>query len=1158
MSIGPRAVIAGEHTLLQSEQQAAQLFALIDTPPAIFKARVNQDFDDDYDQIVQITFDGVTLGAYGDILEDMTLLIGSAEGLADRGVARIRKAATSSILYIGETSEIEIQDNDYLTVVAGYEPWAKHILSIKNSLKMDWDIAYSDQHADPEPCPVLGSDVVLELTGDDVTFYPDFSNSWVIGGEALTYNTTCEGASDITDGTTDSPEITFDTAGRYLMYCEVATATKSFTGVRVIHVLGEGYDPTVAFEISDIEDDLDGGGSSAIMTVYGDVSGIRDRSKVIIYAKEYLDLANVQQGPDVDRENLWMVGWIVGETIRTGIIDGLQWVTFEVYGEHYILDKETSKPVVYKDTLFGDGGGGAANRWDEFNGLTVPKALWSFLHYRTTLTRMTDVRIPTAETDQAPQLPAPAGSVWSQIGAIADGTILARACFDRIGRLWVAIDPQCTPEADRGSIPVVMELQAADRGEAIELRRTIIGEIGRLEVSGDYYKSGVITKFGAVAPGNTSGRFGDPEPIDGLVVASQADIIQKAGLVYGMRNNPYKGIPLEIQQINRFIGVWPPQYCQLTVATAINSRGLNLGTIKILPRQLNISYDAATGRLSATGAFDKESFQAPAVAFYFPGSDGGEPPGGGDEDEPPEPPPPTEEEEDPDGSDADVVAATATEVSTTDTFDEATPSWTDKTGDISGTIIDFYKTNGDDDIAYALTASEVYKTEDLTEASPTWAAVLVSDAGFWAGFTGSPPELLRIQATTGAVYVLAYSDQGGGAAIAYLLRSKNGGDTWTIHEIATNSDAFMEFTLHYYPSNLIVFTHPTGGDNSTGDYIVDTRETGATQELWAVGVSSPDVYNDGALNPQNEVRSDYQEGDFVTWQNGYPGDTTFEFQGGINSDYGSTVPWFKYARQLDAGEIVEILAYLDTLFGSGNYEASRASALNHFENSSRVNVGYGIYGTTRTQDDEYFHVNVWTIWRKPSLNVPKALAARGDVVYVGLADKIVVSRDGGVNWSDYIDAHGANDIHIPAYNNPDALNICYWSTAGGLYWTEGELGEIADRGVAMETETAQNVPYRIVTDPDSGFPMFTLTYGAANPWKLQKHSGGTTNVVVDLLDSIDGARSLRLYKGDNRRLFYMSSANIHYSDDDGEIWTDDKEGDWATYGSPVKIEALTP
>ena len=117
MSIGPRAITEGERTLLRSKQQAVQLFALVDTPPAIFKARVNQNFGGKYDQIVQVTYDTVTLGAYGDIENDMTLLIGSAEGLADRGMARIRKAPTSSILYIGETSEIEFQDNDYLTVV---------------------------------------------------------------------------------------------------------------------------------------------------------------------------------------------------------------------------------------------------------------------------------------------------------------------------------------------------------------------------------------------------------------------------------------------------------------------------------------------------------------------------------------------------------------------------------------------------------------------------------------------------------------------------------------------------------------------------------------------------------------------------------------------------------------------------------------------------------------------------------------------------------------------------------------------------------------------------------------------------------------------------------------------------------------------------------
>jgi hypothetical protein len=98
-------------------------------PATVFAARVNQ-ASFTY-PLAQVTFDGVTTGAYGDIVPGMTVLFGTAAGADDRGRQRVRKAATSSLLYVGWSSrgirdgELDLSDDLYITVLDDYRAWAK-------------------------------------------------------------------------------------------------------------------------------------------------------------------------------------------------------------------------------------------------------------------------------------------------------------------------------------------------------------------------------------------------------------------------------------------------------------------------------------------------------------------------------------------------------------------------------------------------------------------------------------------------------------------------------------------------------------------------------------------------------------------------------------------------------------------------------------------------------------------------------------------------------------------------------------------------------------------------------------------------------------------------------------------------------------------------
>ena len=106
-----RAATAPELVKLASDGQLSSVYGIVSNPTAIFAARVNQ-ATITTDKLTNLTFDTVTTGAYTAIKPGMTVLVGSAAGLSDKGIGFARKSATSTMLFLGETSEILAADND--------------------------------------------------------------------------------------------------------------------------------------------------------------------------------------------------------------------------------------------------------------------------------------------------------------------------------------------------------------------------------------------------------------------------------------------------------------------------------------------------------------------------------------------------------------------------------------------------------------------------------------------------------------------------------------------------------------------------------------------------------------------------------------------------------------------------------------------------------------------------------------------------------------------------------------------------------------------------------------------------------------------------------------------------------------------------------------
>src|SRR5690349_2998408 len=156
-----RALTSDELTLLRADGPWSKLYLAVLVPNTIYTARLAS-LPSSNDKVHTISFNTGS-GTLGNVVAGMMLYVGTSAGAHDLGTCRIRKAPIAGTFYIGLTSNIVWQSNCYLTVVDDFDLWAKHAVIDAGALKMDVDVAYSNQHASFNPVPVLGSHAVLWL-----------------------------------------------------------------------------------------------------------------------------------------------------------------------------------------------------------------------------------------------------------------------------------------------------------------------------------------------------------------------------------------------------------------------------------------------------------------------------------------------------------------------------------------------------------------------------------------------------------------------------------------------------------------------------------------------------------------------------------------------------------------------------------------------------------------------------------------------------------------------------------------------------------------------------------------------------------------------------------------------------------------------------------
>ncbi|MHB0964875.1 MAG: hypothetical protein ACYC36_00340 [Bellilinea sp.] len=592
-----RAVTADELVKLRSDGQKSELFLAILKPATVYSARINQATFND--PLAEITYDTGT-GTLASVLPGMTLYVGSAAGGYDKGIFRIRKAPSATVFYIGETSEIAWADNDYLTVVDEFGLWPRHLRLVGPTAYMDYDIGYSDQHALLAPYPILGPDAVLWLpTGGTVQFLPDASASWVLGSTISSYLWAAPGASATLNLNSATPTITYNAAGSYRVSCLVTAANgKTATGYRTVRVFSDAAQPVTQFELLSCAGSYEGGGWEFSVRMFAEaaIADVRDRARVILFARDWYGSAAGGLGPVMGYENIIASGWIDGESVSVQSDIGL--VEFTVQGPQFWLEQMPGYPVGIERTS------AAATAWTQLQGLTVDHGLWHLLHWRSTASLCMDAYLQ-GDTRSLPVAEAPATSIWAQLETLGFQTILAKPVCDRYGRLYCQTDTQFLPTAARASIPVVQEITRDDWSGTINVERATSRRCAMLQLSGIQDDTG--GPLMSWARGGVFTLYGTAQSVENLLLDNQADANALAGNYFAWLNNEFPNVDLGLAQNNRMIGIAPRQRIALSLAAGDTPRGLTWVSKNLLPRRVSYEFDAKSGHLTVQLECEAES-----------------------------------------------------------------------------------------------------------------------------------------------------------------------------------------------------------------------------------------------------------------------------------------------------------------------------------------------------------------------------------------------------------------------------------------------------------------------------------------------------------------------------------------------------------------------
>lgn len=568
----------GDLAILDNNLQRSQVYLSMFSPITVMSAKIESINE------ATVTITDID-GDWDDLIEGMTVLLGTSAGSYNIGKIRLKGFSEDSSILILAQNDMPFQPGDFITVLRYWEIWPVYHRVQVNSGELevfqDDDVSYSDQNLESPPVCVIGAHTVCEVGG---SVYWDASDSWSpVGATINSWSWEFEGGTPST-ATGETPgSITYSSTGFFWTFCSIMDENgKTFTARRAVIVCNmTTHAPITKFQMRNLSGGWDEFGWNGEFVIEEEVplNVYRDNTLCILWHKSWYGPTRKEFGVQQSRTHQIFVGWLNGDTLTRDPYNNT--TTFKALGAVPYMKETLNFPV----TLEYDQD---PEQWWQITDLTVDRAVQFFLRWSSTALVICDFY----RSNQALLVK------YFDYGEDTISSAINNAIYDRGSFIRCASDHYSTiyldeePQIHSGTITYVMDLNDSWWRDEITFEHTQRTSIAWAELSGVYFDGNEPEPMISMAPGEHPLWDGSQAAVGNLICPDQDTLNIWSGRYLGWKNNPFPELILPMA--GNFAGVFdtiPAEVVRVTLTGDENRRQYVLDQQGFIIRGVQHSFD---------------------------------------------------------------------------------------------------------------------------------------------------------------------------------------------------------------------------------------------------------------------------------------------------------------------------------------------------------------------------------------------------------------------------------------------------------------------------------------------------------------------------------------------------------------------------------------
>lgn len=582
--------------LIKSQPQEFNLFLNIYQPETIFAAQVSDNISQNERDI---PFGAITTGTPAAIQDNFIMMVGTTPGGNNRGTIRTRFVSGTHIV-VAENSNIQWHSGQYITVLNYIDIDAVYPRIIQKPgnpedviFLKDYDIVYTNQNS------ILGT--FVDMGPHRATFrdpatglsqlYWTSTGTYNVNGKSLTYKWFFEGAT-ITGSTAATPGwITYDHAGDFRTSLEVTSSEGAvdisyrFVSIRDRPDAGPNR-PITQWEINSMQGSRTEAGYTARVKIWepvDDINYLKDGALIVVFSDDYYAGTRKNLGGNAENcSEIFFVGYILKGSINYDYKQGT--VEFDIGSVTEMMKMSQGFSVSCQDDR-------NPNTWFKIKDMTVPKAIYHYLRWHSTVLLTTDFQY-TEDNRIVQYFDSDRESLYDAVARFVETGIKGEMVCDRQGKIWTELSA-AGQNNGRTSFPLSMSISKNDWGSSPpsnagtnaaraegtanspSITERVFPEMSYLEYGGIFYNStGSSLALLSCAPGDTPSYKGGIDQVEGFILTSQAQLNRLVGNVFAYENSRFPEVTFSMAGAYKNMDIAPIEMAQLNMDATDTPRGI--------------------------------------------------------------------------------------------------------------------------------------------------------------------------------------------------------------------------------------------------------------------------------------------------------------------------------------------------------------------------------------------------------------------------------------------------------------------------------------------------------------------------------------------------------------------------------------------------------